>query len=197
MHDLLTVVWNILPSTAVMRRATFDAVGGFCEDFGRHPKWEDTWFMTVAREHGAFAYLADPLVLYRVMSLADPLQRQMIGARSGPSDLRRRVERYEKPAPRLFRRLAHQRYGARAAAVVDEIRRHTVNMLVGVGLSAMEQGDRGAARYAYARALEYQRVNPKVWARMAWTYVPSSAAHAISTRLPHRVQRALTGPAQG
>ncbi|MGH7924672.1 MAG: glycosyltransferase family 2 protein, partial [Candidatus Binatus sp.] len=42
MEDMLAGLWNILPSTVVMTRATFDAVGGFREEFATgHPQWED------------------------------------------------------------------------------------------------------------------------------------------------------------
>ena len=197
MSDLLSVEWNVLPSTTVMRRATFDAIGGFCEDFGRHPKWEDTWFMILAREQGAFAYIAEPLVLYRVVaSFSADSQRRASGARGSSWALRKRIARYEKCSA-LFRRLAHDRFGDRAAPLIDSILNSTVNMLVGVGLTAMQRGNRSAARYAYSRAIEYQRINPKVWARIGWTYVPDHAAHAISTRLPLRLQRALAGSVQG
>src|SRR6202023_3733794 len=51
MDYLLSGRWNILPSTAVMKRATFDAIGGFREEFATgHPQWEDSYFMIVARE---------------------------------------------------------------------------------------------------------------------------------------------------
>ena len=67
MEDLLSGLWNILPSTALMKRATFDTIGGFREEFATgHPQWEDSYFMIVAREQGRFVYLDEPTVLYRV-----------------------------------------------------------------------------------------------------------------------------------
>src|SRR5260370_20951877 len=67
MEDMLSGLWNILPSASVMKRATFDAIGGFREEFATgHPQWEDSYFMLVAREQGRFVYLHEPTVLYRV-----------------------------------------------------------------------------------------------------------------------------------
>ena len=80
MEDMLSGLWNILPSTAVMKRATFDAIGGFREEFATgHPQWEDSYFMIVAREQGRFMYLDEPTVLYRVAgSVADSLKRRRV-----------------------------------------------------------------------------------------------------------------------
>ena len=80
MEDLLSGLWNILPSTAVMKRATFDAIGGFREEFATgHPQWEDSYFMMVAREQGRFVYLDEPTVLYRVAgSVEESLKRRRV-----------------------------------------------------------------------------------------------------------------------
>jgi glycosyltransferase involved in cell wall biosynthesis len=195
MSDVLTATWNILPSTMVMTRAAFDLVGGFCEEFGTHPKWEDTWFTIAAREHGRFVYLAEPTVLYRVPdTAAQDLERRGIWQPGAANAHAIRHERYLE-CSELIQRLARERFGDRASGLRREIRKATSNLLVAAGLTAMVAGDRTSARRAYALALRYGRLNPKVCARIAWTYLPESVARALSAILPRRLHRAVSGPA--
>jgi hypothetical protein len=196
MSDVLTGAWNILPSTIVMTRAAFDSVGGFCEEFGRHPKWEDTWFAIAAREHGPFVYLADPTVLYRVPdTAAEDLERRGIWEPGAADAQAMRLERYLE-CSELIQRLASERFGDRALPLRREIRNATSNLLVAAGLTAMVAGDRLSARRAYAAALRYRPLDPKIHLRLAWTLLPVGAARAIAAVLPSRLHRAVSGPAR-
>jgi glycosyltransferase involved in cell wall biosynthesis len=70
MDDLLTRGWGIYPSAVTMRRRVFDACGGF------HPAldlmgMEDRYLWMVAREHGEFEYIAEPLVIYRASAFSE------------------------------------------------------------------------------------------------------------------------------
>ena len=67
MAEMLDRWWPIIPSTAVMRTATFQACGGFVEEF-RSAAYEDPFLFLVAREHGEFAYVPERLVNYRYES---------------------------------------------------------------------------------------------------------------------------------
>ena len=195
MEDMLSRLWNILPSTAVMRRATFEKIGGFCEDFATgHPQWEDGYFMILAREHGGFIYLDEPTVLYRVSaSVAENLKRRRVWKSENAQAMR--VERYVRNSD-LMQRLVRERFGDRALRLIAAIRRTTVDLLAGAGLTAMLEDDRTLARRCYRLALHYGPFNPKTYLRIAWTYLPQPVARAISAVLPARIQRALSGPAQ-
>ncbi|HYL57839.1 MAG TPA: glycosyltransferase [Candidatus Acidoferrales bacterium] len=196
MSDVLTAAWNILPSTIVMSRAAFDRVGGFCEEFGRHPKWEDTWFTIAAREHGPFVYLAEPTVLYRVPdTAAQDLERRGIWKPGAADAQAMRLERYLE-CSELIQRLARERFGDRALRLRREIRKATSNLLVAAGLTAMVAGDRVSARRAYGNALRYRPLDPKIYLRLAWTLLPAGAARAIAAVLPPKLHRAVSGPAR-
>jgi len=195
MEDLLSGLWNILPSTAVMKRASYDAIGGFREEFATgHPQWEDSYFMIVAREQGRFVYLDEPAVLYRAAaSVAENLKRRRVWKPEKAEAMR--VERYTRNSD-LMQRLVRERFGDRAVRLIAAIRHATVNLLVGAGLTAMLDDDRIVARRCYRLALHYGPFNAKTYARLAWTYLPPRVARAISAALPRRLRRAVSGPAQ-
>ena len=197
MEDMLRGLWNILPSTAVMTRATFDAIGGFREEFATaHPQWEDSYFMLLAREHGRFVYLDEPTVLYRVAgSVEESLKRRRVWKDSAPNAAATRVDRYTRNSE-LMQRLVRERFGDRASGLMAAIRRATAGLLISVGLTAMLDYDRAFARRCYRLALHYDRFNAKTYVRLAWTYLPERAARTISAKLPTRLQRAVCGPAQ-
>lgn len=197
MEDLLSGLWNILPSTAVMKRADFEKIGGFCEEFATgHPQWEDGYFMLLAREHGRFVYLDEPTVLYRAAaSVAESLKRRRVWKRDGEDAETLRVERYVRNAD-LIQRLVRERFGDRAMRLIAAIRHATVDLLVGAGLTAMLEDDRILGRRCYRLALHYGPFNAKTYVRLAWTYLPERVARAISAALPPRIRRAVSGPAQ-
>jgi glycosyltransferase involved in cell wall biosynthesis len=196
MQDMLSGLWNILPSTAVMKRTTFDAIGGFREEFATgHPQWEDSYFMIVAREQGRFIYLDEPTVLYRVAaSVADSLKRRRVWKTDSENSETVRVDRYVRNSE-LMQRLVRERFGDRAVRLISAIRRATAGLLVSVGLTAMLDYDRIFARRCYRLALHYDPINAKTYVRIAWTYLPVRVARAVSAALPSRIQRAVSGPA--
>jgi glycosyltransferase involved in cell wall biosynthesis len=196
MEDLLSGLWNILPSTSVMKRRTFDAIGGFREEFATgHPQWEDSYFVLVAREQGRFVYLEEPTVLYRMPgSVANSLKRRRVWKQDSENPETMRVERYVRNSE-LMNRLVRERFGDRATRLQAAIRRATAGLLVSVGLTAMLDYDRIFARRCYRLALRYDRFNAKTYVRIAWTYLPERVARTISAALPPRIQRAVSGPA--
>ena len=196
MEDMLSRLWNILPSTAVMKRATFDAIGGFREEFATaHPQWEDGYFIIVAREQGRFIYLDEPTVLYRVVaSVQETLKRRRAWKNDAENLETMRVDGYVRNFE-LMDRLVRERYGERASRLLATIRRETAGMLVSVGLTAMLDNDRLFARRCYRLALHYGPVNAKTYVRIGWTLLPVRVARTISAALPSRIQRAVSGPA--
>jgi glycosyltransferase involved in cell wall biosynthesis len=196
MEDMLSGLWNILPSTSVMKRTTFDAIGGFREEFATgHPQWEDSYFMLVAREHGRFVYLDEPTVLYRVAgSVEESLKRRRVWKQDSENPETMRVDRYVRNSE-LMNRLVRERFGDRAMRLLAAIRRATGGLLVSVGLTAMLDCDRIFARRCYRLALHYDPFNAKTYLRIAWTYLPERIARTISAALPPRIQRAVSGPA--
>ena len=196
MEDLLSGLWNILPSTSVMKRETFDAIGGFHEQFATgHPQWEDSYFMLVAREQGRFVYLDEPTVLYRVTgSVEESLKRRRVWKQDSENPETMRVDRYVRNSE-LMNRLVRERFGDRATRLLAAIRRATAGLLVSVGLTAMLDYDRIFARRCYRLALRYDPFNAKTYVRLAWTYLPERVARTISAALPPRIQRAVSGPA--
>ena len=196
MEEMLSGMWNILPSTAVMKRTIFDAVGGFHEEFATgHPQWEDSYFMMVAREQGRFVYLDEPTVLYRAAaSVAENLKRRRVWKHDSENPETMRVDRYVSNSD-LMSRLVRERYGDRAVRLQAQIRWRTAGLLVSAGLTAMLDYDRIFARRCYQRALRYDPFNAKTYVRMGWTYLPERVARTISVALPSRIQRAVSGPA--
>jgi glycosyltransferase involved in cell wall biosynthesis len=196
MEDMLSRLWNILPSTAVMKRATFDQIGGFREEFATaHPQWEDGYFMIVAREQGRFVYLDQPTVLYRVAaSVRENLKRRRVWKNDSENPETMRVDRYVRNFE-LMDRLVRERYGERASRLLAAIRRATAGSMVSVGLTAMLDCDRLFARRCYRLALHYDPFNPKTYVRIAWTFLPVRVARTIAAALPLRIQRAVSGPA--
>jgi glycosyltransferase involved in cell wall biosynthesis len=195
-EDMLSRLWNILPSTAVMKRATFDQIGGFREEFATaHPQWEDGYFMIVAREQGRFVYLDEPTVLYRVVaSVQETLKRRRVWTNDSENPETMRVDRYVRNFE-LMDRLVRERYGERALRLLATIRRATAGSLVSVGLTGILDYARHFARRCYRLALHYDPFNAKTYVRMAWTFLPVRVARTIAAALPPRIQRAVSGPA--
>jgi glycosyltransferase involved in cell wall biosynthesis len=196
MEDLLSGLWNILPSTAVMKRATFDQTGGFREEVATaHPQWEDGYFMIVAREQGRFVYLDEPTVFYRVRaSVEETLKRRRMWKNDSENQETIRIDRYVRNFE-LMDRLVRERYGERASRLLAAIRRATAALLVSIGLTAMLDYDRLFARRCYRLALHYDSFNAKTYVRIGWTFLPVRVARTISAALPPRIQRAVSGPA--
>lgn len=93
MEELLRRGWMIFPSATTIRRAAFDACGGFAEQLRG---LVDVYFYMVAREHGEFEYLPGPLIIYRATNPA------------------RLADRYLAARGR-FVRLVRERYGRAVA----------------------------------------------------------------------------------
>ncbi len=138
MEDLLEEGWwPILPSTVTIHRWAFNRVGGFSEEYKGAAGFEDTELWFLLRELGDFAFVAEPLVNYRLAPM---------------------VERMRKYAPGfgLFARRVRKRYGEPG----DKLARRSAALyhwlLTVKGLRCLEAGDMREARRALFCALRYQ-----------------------------------------
>jgi glycosyltransferase involved in cell wall biosynthesis len=162
MAEMLERWWPIIPSTAVMRIATFNACGGFVEEF-RAAAYEDPYLFLVAREHGEFAYVAERLVHYRYESAGV------------------RMEKYKRYSEVFIRRV-RERYGDAARGLIKGTRHAYTSALGYEGLIAMRSGDLSAARRYFVRALREQPLDLKTALRLARTFLPPKLARALSGR---------------
>jgi hypothetical protein len=161
MAEMLERWWPIIPSTAVMRAATFKERGGFVEEF-RSAAYEDPYLFLVAREHGEFAYVPERLVRYRWESPGVRMEKYL---------------RYRE----VFIRRVQERYGDAARGLIRGTRRAYASALGYEGLIAMRSGDRMAARRYFARALREQPLDLKTAMRFARTYLSLKLARALSS----------------
>ncbi|HXZ87162.1 MAG TPA: glycosyltransferase [Candidatus Binataceae bacterium] len=161
MADLLERWWPILPSTAVMRRKTFEACGGFVEEF-RSAAYEDPYLFLLAREHGEFQYVPERLTYYTIEPPAI------------------RMEKYVR-AQEVFIRRVRERYGASARGLIRNTRHAYASALGYQGLLAMCAGEVEAARGYFVRALRHQP-NLRTALRLMRTYLPARIARALSGR---------------
>jgi glycosyltransferase involved in cell wall biosynthesis len=162
MNELLTQLWPIITSTVVMRRRTFQACGGFSEEFKFGYEDPDLWIR--AREHGHFVYLPEPLTYYTLID-----------------DRAERMEKYLTSQAVFFRRL-RRRYGNAADELIRGIVRSYTNWLGYQGLLAIQAGNRAAARRYFARILRRHPTHLKSALRYVRTFLPEPVARALSGR---------------
>jgi glycosyltransferase involved in cell wall biosynthesis len=173
MAEMLDRWWSIIPSTAVMRTATFGACGGFVEEF-RSAAYEDPFLFLVAREHGEFAYVPERLVNYRYESPGVRMEKYL-GSRE------------------VFIRRVTERYGAAARGLIEGTRRAYASALGYEGLVAMRAGNLGAARRYFARSLREHPLDFKTAMRFARTFLPLRIARALSGRTGREAPTARPG----
>jgi GT2 family glycosyltransferase len=162
MAELLQRLWPIITSTVVMPRQSFEACGGFSEEFKFG--YEDPDLFIRAREHGHFIYLAEPLTYYTLIQ-----------------ERAERMEKYLTSQAVFFRRL-RWRYGNAAEGLIRHIVRSYTNWLGYQGLLAMSAGDPKVARHYFARILRRHPTHLKSALRYLRTFLPAPIARALSGR---------------
>src|ERR1700688_4006588 len=160
MEELLTRWWPILTSTVVMRRDTFERCGGFSEEF-RSAGYEDPYLWLLAREHGKFVYLNEPLVVYRAETAVERTLKYGAGCA-------------------IFARLVRQRYGTKGQALAQHVILAQVSALSHEGLLAMLRGDRKQARHALMLALRHNPLHLRSVSRLLRTFLPLPLARALT-----------------
>jgi len=165
MADLLDRWWPIIPTTTVMRRKTFEACGGFVEEF-RSAAYEDPYLFLLAREQGEFQYVPERLAYYTIEPPAV------------------RMEKYAG-AQEIFVRRVRERYGAAARGLIRNTRHAYASALGFEGLLAMRAGQTAAARMYFTRALRHQP-DLRTALRLIRTYLPARIARALGGRTAQR-----------
>lgn len=163
LQDMLRRLWPIMPSGVVMRRAAFDAAGGFPEAL---TAFEDVYFWLLVREHGQFQYIPEPLAVWRFALFPEPLKR-------GGG---------QEAAGRIFERMISERYGVSGRLHVTGRRRAPRSILGYIGLRALHDGDRKLARRALARSLRFDPLRVRNYLRYARTFLPAPVARALGGR---------------
>jgi len=131
LSGLLNQGCKIYPSAVTIRRQVYEACGGFDE---RLPKLADHYLWMLAREQGEFAYVAEPLAIYRTTEFALLADKYLRGF---------------SPFVKAVRR----RYGKRAHPLVLHFRRVFATSLVARAVIQASGGSSLAAIYSLARAL--------------------------------------------
>ncbi|MGA7870999.1 MAG: glycosyltransferase [Candidatus Binatus sp.] len=166
LNELLTRLWPIMPSAALVRRSAYEQCGGYRDELrGASFRFEDVDFWIKMREQGPFGYIADPLIIWRFAWFPKQLKR---------------LPDYSK-ALHVFEAYLQERYGLSAAPLVQARTRAPRSILATIGLKALRDGDRPRARAAFARAI---RVDP---------YRLKNYLRWIRTWLPHRLAQGLSG----
>ncbi|HLW70817.1 MAG TPA: glycosyltransferase [Candidatus Binataceae bacterium] len=160
-EEMMAGRFQILPSSAVIRRDTWERAGGFSEEFHGASGFEDAWFWLLLREQGPFAYLPARLVNYRVAPLIT------------------RLERY-RPGFAIFTRLVRERYGVAGEPLIRARRDARVSLWARAGLIALAEGRAAEARYAFRNALRENPQRLKNLLRLCRTYLPTALARALT-----------------
>ena len=165
LHELLTRLWPIMPSAALVRRSAYDKCGGYRDELrGASFRFEDVDFWIKMREQGPFGYIAEPLVIWRFAWFPRKLKR---------------LPDYSK-ALHVFEAYLQERYGVSAAPLVDARTRAPRSILATIGLKALREGDRRRARAAFARAIRVDPYRLKNYLRWMRTFLPRRLAQSLS-----------------
>ncbi len=136
LNELLTQLWPIMPSAALVRRSAYDACGGYRDALkGASFRFEDVDFWIKMREQGPFGYIDEPLITWRFAWFPKQLKR---------------LPDYSK-ALHVFEAYLQERYGVSAAPLVDARARAPRSILATIGLKASARR-RSSARAGGVRA---------------------------------------------
>ena len=165
LNELLTQLWPIMPSAALVRRSAYDKCGGYRDELrGASFRFEDVDLWIKLREQGPFAYIDEPLITWRFALF--------------PAQLKRLPD-YSK-ALGIFEAYTQERYGVSATPLVAARMRAPRSILATIGLRALRDGDRVRARAAFARAIRVDPYRLKNYLRWTRTFLPTKLAHSLS-----------------
>ncbi len=167
LNELLTQLWPIRPSAALVRREAFDRAGGFCEQL---ISAEDIHFWLLMREQGPFLYLPEKLVRFTHGRLYPKVLNRDIG-------------------PTAIVDLIRARYGTRADSLVKNFIRHRVRMIANAGVIEMSRGNMEGARRCFIRVLKYDPLYLKSYTRIARTFLPSPLRRALGGKASRGAER--------
>jgi glycosyltransferase involved in cell wall biosynthesis len=176
MEEILARMWPIMPSAALIRRSAFDACGGFVEDF-KGAGFEDAFLWLRLREAGHFCYIPEVLAAWRFSRFPKPLKAEPCSRDAS-----------------TFARLVSQRYGVDPSRLVAARIRATRSILGYAGLRALRQGNRQAARSAFAGALKLDPLRARNIFRFIRTFLPLRIARLLSGRTGRGIKSAMREP---
>ncbi|MGH7934332.1 MAG: glycosyltransferase family 2 protein [Candidatus Binataceae bacterium] len=153
MDDMLQRGWAILPSAVVMRRSIFERCCGFCEEFKR-PGGDDPYMWLLAREHGEFEYVPEPLVVYDQPVISELADKYAAG---------------REVADRLIR----QRYGRRARGLIKYSNAYFAALLVAKAARQMNEGESWAALRTFVKS---------AWSQPTYVLRPAVIARLLTRR---------------
>jgi glycosyltransferase involved in cell wall biosynthesis len=193
LDEILSRTWMIPMPSVVMRKSTFDACGGFPEEFALSYPGEDNYLWILARELGNFVFLPEQLALCGHTPPLRGLDKHGGAVWTGDKEayIRSLEERIHGYA--VLAALVRKRFGRRASGLLHELERSQMSVLVGTGLAALTHGDTVAARNAYRFALRRSPFQPKVVFRLLWTYLPATVTRKVVHAMPSRLCRNLVG----
>jgi len=166
MEELLSNMWPIVPSAAIVRRTAFEAIGGFCETLR---SCEDVYFWLLAREQGTFRYLPECLV----RKTEEEVYPKVLDRDAGAAE---------------FINLVRGRFGARANGLVRSFTTHKARLLSHTGLIALSRGHQVEARRCFARAIGYDPMNFRNYSRLLKTFLRPEIARALSGKAAARLE---------
>jgi glycosyltransferase involved in cell wall biosynthesis len=165
LNELLTQLWPIMPSAALVRRTAYEKCRGYRDELrGASFRFEDVDFWIRMREQGPFEYLSEELVVWRFAWF--------------PRELKKLPD-YAK-ALHVFEAFIQEHYGVSAAPLVRARTRAPRSILAHIGLKALRDGDRARARAAFARAIQVDRYRLKNYLRWFRTFLPHRLAQSLS-----------------
>ena len=177
LNELLTQLWPIMPSAAIVRRTAYEKCGGYRDELkGASFRFEDVDFWIRIREQGPFLYIAEPLVVWRFAWFPKKLKK---------------LPDYSK-ALHVFEKHLQEHYGVSARPLVEARERAPRSILANIGLKALRDADRPRARAAFARAIRVDPYRLKNYLRWMRTCLP----YALAQRLSGAGNRAVKGAAE-
>jgi glycosyltransferase involved in cell wall biosynthesis len=124
LNEMLDKGFEIVPSAVTMRRAVFQACGGFSERFAPI-YFEDLWLWFLAREMGEFVHIPKELTILRLRD--------------------KRLNRSYFVNGRTYIEFLRQRYGRRARGAIRQAYNHLAGVSVREALRRIDDGDRWGA----------------------------------------------------
>ena len=165
LNELLTQLWPIMPSAALVRRTAYDNGHGYRDELrGASFRFEDVDFWIRMREQGPFKFIPEELIVWRFAWF--------------PRELKKLPD-YSK-ALHVFEAYLQEHYGVSAVPLVEARSRAPRSILAHIGLKALRDGDRPRARAAFARAIQVDRYRFKNYLRWIRTFLPHRLAQSLS-----------------
>jgi hypothetical protein len=165
LNELLTQLWPIMPSAALVRRIAYEQGHGYRDELrGASFRFEDVDFWIRMREQGQFKYIPEELIVWRFAWF--------------PRELKKLPD-YSK-ALHVFEAYLQEHYGVSAVPLVEARARAPRSILAHIGLRALRDGDRARARAAFARAIQVDRYRLKNYLRWMRTFLPHRIAQSLS-----------------